>query len=220
MDHMKLRPDSNLIIGKKPKLEITDLNLNSLDMNLIEKFITINQIYTTLNFFETFQIDPNVFINFMWRSHFYYTKNNNPFHNFHHAVMVTHAGFYYLTHIDLFANMLNIDLQLSFITSCFAHDLDHRGRNNAYEINTASDIAIRYFDRSPLEQHHAASFLRILARKDSNIFSEIPKERLKDIKLSIIENILATDMKVHFPMLAKYKEKVNQEPEKLCKIRL
>ena len=43
--------------------------------------------------------------------------------------------------------------------------------------------------------------------------------QLKEVKLHMIENILATDMKLHFPMLADFKKKLTDSLD-ICKILL
>ena len=43
-----------------------------------------------------------------------------------------------------------------------AHDMDHPGTNNLYEIKCKSKLAHLYNDQSVLENHHAASFFFLL----------------------------------------------------------
>lgn len=42
------------------------------------------------------------------------------------------------------------------LMSGLCHDVNHRGKTNMFEINSFSNLAIRYHDKSVLEQHHAA----------------------------------------------------------------
>jgi len=44
-----------------------------------------------------------------------------------------------------------------FISSA-AHDVDHPGNNNIYEIKTKSKLATLYNDQAVLENHHCATF--------------------------------------------------------------
>lgn len=41
--------------------------------------------------------------------------------------------------------------QFSAILGSFAHDVGHRGKNNIFEINSYSELAVRYHDKSVLE---------------------------------------------------------------------
>ncbi len=50
------------------------------------------------------------------------------------------------------------------ILAAIIHDFDHPGLNNAFMINSRSDIAIRYNDVSVLENYHIASAYQILLK--------------------------------------------------------
>ena len=212
-EHMKVKPEAEVISGTKLNFSIRDWNFNALDQSANYLIVAVKEIYEKLGFLQDFKIPIDTFIAFAWQCHYYYTRNSNPFHNFFHGVTVCHAGFYFLDRFTQLSNLLTPHLKLAFITACLGHDLDHRGSNNQYEINTRSKLAIRYFDKSPLENHHAAMLLTILKSEDSNILKKVPDDQLKDIKLNMIENILATDMKLHFPMLADFKKKLADEIE-------
>jgi len=198
-------------------LDIYDWNFNSLDLTDLELVVGVRKIFENMNFFEDMSIGHSEFVNMVWECRYYYSRNKNPFHNFHHAVTVCHAGAYFLSKIQILSNMLSKHQKLAFTVACLGHDLDHRGRTNLFEINSKSDLAIRYFDKSPLENHHAAILFKILSVRESDIFKSVADDKLKEIKLNIIENILATDMKVHFPMLADFKKKIAVSKE-LCRV--
>lgn len=53
--------------------------------------------------------------------------------------------------------------------SCLGHDLQHTGKNNAFECASMSELAIKYNDESPLENHHVSMLFKIILEKDSNI---------------------------------------------------
>jgi len=46
--------------------------------------------------------------------------------------------------------------KFSLVFSGLCHDVAHTARTNIFEINSMSKLAIRYHDRSVLEQHHIA----------------------------------------------------------------
>jgi len=125
---------------------------------------------------------------------------NNPYHNFHHAMATVHYAFKFIE-----VTGINDELERS---DCFAvligslcHDLDHRGRNNAFEMMTRSELALRYNDSSPLENHHAARAFELAlgGGKDAtrNVFRDLSPEVYTSIRHNIISGILATDMKHH-----------------------
>uniref|UniRef100_A0A3Q2EC95 High affinity cGMP-specific 3',5'-cyclic phosphodiesterase 9A n=1 Tax=Cyprinodon variegatus TaxID=28743 RepID=A0A3Q2EC95_CYPVA len=98
----------------------------------------------------------------------------------------------------------NVDL-LIMLTSAVCHDLDHAGYNNAYQINARTELALRYNDISPLENHHCAVAFEILQKKESNIFRNLSSDQYKRIREGIIKCILATDMTRHNEILNKFK---------------
>uniref|UniRef100_A0A671MHD3 High affinity cGMP-specific 3',5'-cyclic phosphodiesterase 9A n=1 Tax=Sinocyclocheilus anshuiensis TaxID=1608454 RepID=A0A671MHD3_9TELE len=111
-------------------------------------------------------------------------------------------GLIWLT--DLRSEMDSIDL-LIMLTSAVCHDLDHTGYNNAYQINARTELALRYNDISPLENHHCAVAFEILEKTESNIFRNLSTEQFKRIREGIIKCILATDMTRHTEILNKFK---------------
>ncbi|QQP49841.1 High affinity cGMPspecific 3'_5'cyclic phosphodiesterase 9Alike, partial [Caligus rogercresseyi] len=67
------------------------------------------------------------------------------------------------------------------ITACICHDLDHPGFNNTYQINARTDLAVRYNDMSPLENHHCAMCFKILSIAECNIFANCGSDVSKEI---------------------------------------
>lgn len=97
---------------------------------------------------------------------------------------------------------------LILLTSCVCHDLDHPGYNNIYQINAKTELAIRYNDISPLENHHCSVAFRILENEDCNIFNSFTSDAFKQVREGIIRCILATDMARHNEILSQFKETV------------
>lgn len=54
------------------------------------------------------------------------------------------------------------------IVSGAAHDIDHPGTNNVFEIKCRSKLALLYNDQSVLENHHAASFFFLVDNASNN----------------------------------------------------
>jgi len=75
------------------------------------------------------------------------------------------------------------------------HDFEHPGFNNPYLVNTRHELAIRYNDKSPLENHHAASAFALMNQENnnSNVFVHLSKEDKKKSRERIINMILHTD---------------------------
>ncbi|TKC46022.1 hypothetical protein EI555_012564 [Monodon monoceros] len=77
-----------------------------------------------------------------------------------------------------------------------------------YQINARTELAIRYNDISPLENHHCAVAFQILSQPECNIFSSVPAEGFKQIRQGVITLILATDMARHAEIMDSFKEKM------------
>jgi 3'5'-cyclic nucleotide phosphodiesterase len=59
----------------------------------------------------------------------------------------------------------------SGLLAAYCHDIDHTGMNNAFEINTASDLALLHSDDSVLEKHHAHMTFKVLLQVCSCLIS-------------------------------------------------
>ncbi|XP_021359914.1 high affinity cGMP-specific 3',5'-cyclic phosphodiesterase 9A-like [Mizuhopecten yessoensis] len=129
---------------------------------------------------------------------------NNPFHNFRHCFCVTQMMYGMIQLCKLWEKMSREDLGV-LLTSCICHDLDHPGYNNTYQINARTELAIRYNDISPLENHHCAVAFKILSNPECNIFSNTDKEVYKRIRAGMLVLILATDMAKHKDIVEKLK---------------
>ncbi|XP_075045778.1 LOW QUALITY PROTEIN: high affinity cGMP-specific 3',5'-cyclic phosphodiesterase 9A [Mixophyes fleayi] len=128
----------------------------------------------------------------------------NPFHNFRHCFCVTQMMYGMIHLCELQERFATLELGV-LMTAAVCHDLDHPGFNNTYQINAHTELAIRYNDMSPLENHHCAVAFQILAQPENNIFSNVPPELFKQIRQSIIHLILATDMARHGDILESFK---------------
>eukprot|EP00064_Thunnus_orientalis_P020212 superscaffoldBa00005436_g20344 len=78
-----------------------------------------------------------------------------------------------------------------------------------YQINARTELAVRYNDISPLENHHCAVAFQIFSQPDCNIFSHFDPEAFKQIRQGTITLILATDMARHGEILDSFKQKVD-----------
>lgn len=206
-------PSTDQIIQAEKIPKITNWSLNLLDFDQMELIILVRDIFTSMDVFKKYNISMQTFNDFMWTMNYFYSRNNNPFHNFYHGVAVSHAAFYFLNTSDKFAHLLNPDEQFAFVVPALGHDLDHRGKSNTFEVNTSSQLALRYHDISPLEQHHAAVLFKVLVSPRTNLMQKIDVTKSRNIRKMMIENIKNTDMSVHFTMVAEFKGKLEADPE-------
>uniref|UniRef100_A0A3Q1EE36 Phosphodiesterase n=1 Tax=Acanthochromis polyacanthus TaxID=80966 RepID=A0A3Q1EE36_9TELE len=167
-----------------------------------EMLVLLQVMYTDLDFLTAFNIELEVLQNFLFEVYCHY--NNIPFHNFQHCFCVTQMMYGLIWLTDL-RNKLGRTELLIMLTSALCHDLDHPGYNNVYQINAQTDLALRYNDISPLENHHCAVAFGILAKPECNILKNLTTEQYKHIRGGMIKCILATDMARHNEILNKFK---------------
>jgi hypothetical protein len=91
------------------------------------------------------------------------------------------------------------------LLSAAAHDMDHPGTNNLYEIKCRSKLATLYNDQGVLENHHCASFFFLLDQEEYNCIGKMPDAEKNAGRKIIIENIMGTDMSKHGVILGDIK---------------
>ncbi|KAK7089357.1 hypothetical protein V1264_024828 [Littorina saxatilis] len=170
-----------------------------------EMLILLRQMFVDLGLVSKFNISMPVLFNWLFQI---YTKYNHvPFHNFKHCFMVSQMMYGLIWLIDLPSKLEPLDV-LTLLTAAICHDLDHPGYNNAYQINARTELALRYNDISPLENHHCAVAFEILESKETNIFAQIPKDQFRKLREGMIRCILSTDMAKHNEILHTFKSVV------------
>ena len=117
-----------------------------------------------------------------------------PYHNLHHATNVLHITYILLEKCDGF-RIFNQDILFATLIAAFAHDVGHPGHNNLFEINSFSDLAIKYNDMSVLEQHHCSLAFELI--KKHNLHSLWSREEFVVVRQTIVSCILGTDMAKH-----------------------
>uniref|UniRef100_A0AAY5EZN3 Si:dkey-219c10.4 n=1 Tax=Electrophorus electricus TaxID=8005 RepID=A0AAY5EZN3_ELEEL len=162
-----------------------------------EILVLLQVMYTDLDFISTFNIELDVLQQFLYEV--YKRYNNIPFHNFKHCFCVTQMMYGLIWLTDLRSKTDDMDL-LIMLTSAVCHDLDHRGYNSAYQINGRTELALRYNDISPLENHHCAVAFEILEK-----VAHSTNTTGQSFDYVVLRCILATDMSRHTEILNKFK---------------
>ena len=125
--------------------------------------------------------------------------------------MVTHASVLLVTQSGLRARTLT-DLDcLALLLSALCHDLEHPGLTNSYHVSTRSPLALRYHDCSVLENHHACCAFTLLER--SGLLAHLAPAEHAELRKTMLEAVLATDMSVHGDLLARVTARVAAQRE-------
>jgi hypothetical protein len=123
-----------------------------------------------------------------------------PYHNWFHAVDVTHCVYRLLQICSAEAYLSNTE-RFGLIASAVCHDVCHPGLNNIFLTETSHELALRYNDKSPLENMHCAKMFEILGQRANNIFSHLSTAQFHEIRKICIGAILHTDNAMHFVMV-------------------
>ncbi|VDK17540.1 unnamed protein product [Anisakis simplex] len=127
------------------------------------------------------------------------------YHNWAHGWSVAHAMFVLLKTTSIFTPKE----ALALYVACICHDLDHRGKNNAYMKTMSTPLAAVY-STSVMEHHHFNQTVTILQQDGHNILKSLSSEEYKRT-LSLIKHcILATDLALFFPNKARLLKIVNE----------
>jgi len=127
--------------------------------------------------------------------------SSNPFHNYSHGLDVLYSvsQSMRLTSTD---RILSDTAQFWLLIAAIGHDLGHLGVNNQFLVETTHDIAVKYNDRSPLENMHCATLFQLASSSpETNIFIKVEKEVYREMRKGMIAAILHTDMMKHNEMI-------------------
>ncbi|PHJ23272.1 3 5 -cyclic nucleotide phosphodiesterase domain-containing protein [Cystoisospora suis] len=132
---------------------------------------------------------------------------DNAYHNQTHAAEVAHATACLVRCLIptgwAFGDVCSI-------LAAVAHDVGHPGRSNAFLQNSYHPLSIIYNDASILENFHASLLFRIMSEvPGTNIFENIPQENFRMARQHIIGLILATDIKLHFEAISRFRLRRN-----------
>eukprot|EP00002_Diphylleia_rotans_P014658 TRINITY_DN2855_c0_g1_i3.p1 TRINITY_DN2855_c0_g1~~TRINITY_DN2855_c0_g1_i3.p1 ORF type:complete len:798 (-),score=144.69 TRINITY_DN2855_c0_g1_i3:152-2545(-) len=156
---VEIRPQVPASVLEELQRENFDIFSRSLD----ELKQCVIYIFEDLGLLQEFMIKPSTLSNFITQMSLEY--RDNPYHNFRHAVDVTQTVYYYLNKTNAREILQPIDV-LAVVASAISHDVGHPGQNNAFQINTQSELSRIYNDSSVLESYHAAKTFEILRKHE------------------------------------------------------
>ncbi|KAJ9520692.1 hypothetical protein QJQ45_007556 [Haematococcus lacustris] len=117
----------------------------------------------------------------------------NPYHNRSHAADVVQTMHMLLTKGGLMPGYADHLTQLAAYLAAVCHDYQHIGRTNDWLVETQDELALRYNDRSPMENHHLAGAFSLLKHPDLNFLQAMPKASYDRLRKLMIELVLGTD---------------------------
>jgi len=120
----------------------------------------------------------------------------NPFHNFAHGLDVLSELRLYLHNMKSYTLFSEVTV-FWMLVAALGHDVSHLGVNNQFLVETEHPLALRYNDKSVLENLHCSVLFEVLADPAANVLQVLEKTDFKTARAGIVEVILGTDMVRH-----------------------
>ncbi|KAI6175062.1 Phosphodiesterase [Aphelenchoides bicaudatus] len=170
-----------------PELDYFEFNGNRLSE--LEKPLYAVYMFRTL-FGSYIRFEPDDLIRFTLTVRKNYRKV--PYHNWTHDSQ--NKKFVFLRQTKIYEPLEC----LALFVAAICHDLDHRGKNNAYMKTMSTPLAAIY-STSVMEHHHFNQTVTILQQDGHNILRSLKSDDYKKV-LSLVKHcILATDLALFFP---------------------
>ncbi|KAI0213878.1 putative 3',5'-cyclic phosphodiesterase pde-5 [Lamellibrachia satsuma] len=124
-----------------------------------------------------------------------------PYHNWAHAFSVAHAVY---TVLMTSTHKFTPFESMALFVACLCHDMDHRGKTNAFMVKSSTPLAAIY-STSTMEHHHFNQTIAIMQNEGHNVFEYLTSDQYKQVLGDIKHCILATDLALFFGNQAKLK---------------
>ena len=170
--------------------------------------------FRQLGLYDNFTIKQNVLLAFLTRVEHKY-RVDNFYHNSIHAADVLNSCIFLLC-TDAYKSGKFLELEMfGMVVAAIGHDVGHPGFNNAFLVNSMDSIALKYNDRSVLENMHSALTFQILLKSDSNLVADLTKPNYMAFRKVVIALILATDLQKHMAKQAEFKAALEDDTKDL-----
>ena len=130
-----------------------------------------------------------------------------PYHNSVHAADVLQTFNHFLVHGGMLQWMTPLEV-FATVFACIVHDYKHPGVNNNFLSMTQDTLALRYNDKSILENYHLAQAFLLLRDKSMNVLEGLQAAQLTEFRSLCISLVLVTDMTEHFGFVGFIKQKL------------
>ncbi|XP_051998221.1 dual specificity calcium/calmodulin-dependent 3',5'-cyclic nucleotide phosphodiesterase 1A-like isoform X2 [Xyrauchen texanus] len=178
------------------------------------KFL-VYELLTRYDLISRFRIPVSSLVSFVEALEMGYSKYRNPYHNLIHAADVTQTAHYLMLHTGVMHWLTELEI-LAMVFAAAIHDFEHTGTTNNFHIQTRSEVAILYNDRSVLENHHVSAAYRLMQEDEMNILVNLSKDDWRELRTLVIEMVMSTDMSCHFQQIKTMRNTL-QQPEGIDK---
>ncbi|XP_056611516.1 dual specificity calcium/calmodulin-dependent 3',5'-cyclic nucleotide phosphodiesterase 1A isoform X3 [Triplophysa dalaica] len=178
------------------------------------KFL-VYELLTRYDLITRFRIPVSSLVSFVEALEVGYSKHGNPYHNLIHAADVTQTAHYLMLHTGVMHWLTELEI-LAMVFAAAIHDFEHTGTTNNFHIQTRSEVAVLYNDRSVLENHHVSAAYRLMQEDEMNILVNLSKDDWRELRTLVIEMVMSTDMSCHFQQIKTMRNSL-QQPEGIDK---
>ncbi|XP_062842974.1 dual specificity calcium/calmodulin-dependent 3',5'-cyclic nucleotide phosphodiesterase 1B-like isoform X2 [Trichomycterus rosablanca] len=138
-----------------------------------------------------------------------YSKHMNTYHTHTHAADVTQTLHCLLLRTGVLNWLTELEV-LACLVAAAIHDYEHTGTTNNFHVQTQSELAMIYNDRSVQESHHVSAAFKLLQDETMNIFINLTRQEWVDLRSLVIEMVLGTDMTFHVVQMKAMKSCIQQ----------
>ncbi|XP_061089789.1 dual specificity calcium/calmodulin-dependent 3',5'-cyclic nucleotide phosphodiesterase 1A-like isoform X2 [Conger conger] len=178
------------------------------------KFL-VHELLTRYDLITRFRIPVSSLVSFVEALEVGYSKHKNPYHNLTHAADVTQTAHFLMLHTGIMHWLTELEI-LAMVFAAAIHDFEHTGTTNNFHIQTRSEVAVLYNDRSVLENHHVSAAYRLMQEDEMNILVNLSKDDWRELRSLVIEMVMSTDMSCHFQQIKTMRNNL-QQPEGIDK---
>lgn len=175
-DQTQGNPDKNPFPSTKmPAIGLDQFWFSAFSINDMEK--VNSAVFMFIDLFGLNQFEKDSLIRFMLTVRKNYRRV--PYHNWTHGFAVANSMYVILKRaLDVFEPLEAVAL----FVSALCHDLDHRGKNNKFMLDTASPLAAIY-TTSTMEHHHFNQTVIILQQEGHNILGKLKSDEFKEVSI-------------------------------------
>ena len=109
---------------------------------------------------------------------------------------------YFTKQGELMAYFSDLNIMSAFL-ACLLCDIQHPGVTNSFLIAMRHTKALRYNDKSVLENHHCAIAFKLLLDPQNDVFELLSEAQYWNVRQTIIKMILSSDLSNHFEQISK-----------------
>ncbi|XP_066478350.1 dual specificity calcium/calmodulin-dependent 3',5'-cyclic nucleotide phosphodiesterase 1A-like [Tiliqua scincoides] len=163
------------------------------------------ELFSKYNLLSQFKIPITILISFADALEVGYNRYQNSYHNSTHAADVTQTVHSFMLHTGMMHWFTDLEI-LALIFSASIHDYEHTGTTNYFHIQTRSEAAVLYNDKSVLENHTVSAVYKLMQNQDMNILANLTEVQWRELRQLVIMMVLATDISQHFQHMSSMRQ--------------